>query len=516
MGRLRATPQPLRRPQRRRDTGDTPRITISRLLSDPNLLAPFYSGPSWDRWRACLKAAYAEPLTSRELALFKEVAGDRDPPAKPVREFVAVVGRNGGKDSAVAALATAAALRDYAGSLRPGEMASIVCLACDRDQAAILLRYIRGYFVEVPLLREMVLRETANGLVLVNRVEVVVVTNSYRAPRGRTIPFACLDEAAFYPREGSARPDEEVFAALTPALLRLPGSMIAVISSPHMKSGLLYNKWKKHFGKNDDRVLVVHGASTIFNATLSQAAIDEEMEADPQRAAAEYLAEWRGDLASAFDLELIESAVDRGVAARPPVPGQHYAGYVDASSGRGDSFTCSIGHAEGQKIVQDAFCEWRSPFNAQQVLREAAAFAKTYRLRELWGDQYAVGFITAGFQDCGIAYKERIKVNGRSLDRSDVYLSALPIFTSGRVTLLDHKRTIAQFAALERRAYPTGADKVNHPINGADDCCNAVAGMIVLLSTGKPPWRVSDRALEIVSGHGGALPVSFRKNDGLW
>ena len=41
----------------------------------------------------------------------------------------------------------------------------------------------------------------------------------------------------------------------------LPTSMLIGISSPHKRNGLLYAKWCESYGKDDDDVLVVAGAS---------------------------------------------------------------------------------------------------------------------------------------------------------------------------------------------------------------------------------------------------------------
>jgi len=57
--------------------------------------------------------------------LFREVAGDRDPPARPVKELWIIAGRRAGKDSLASAIATAFAMGDYRKYLRPGETASI-------------------------------------------------------------------------------------------------------------------------------------------------------------------------------------------------------------------------------------------------------------------------------------------------------------------------------------------------------------------------------------------------------
>jgi hypothetical protein len=40
----------------------------------------------------------------------------------------------------------------------------VLCLACDRAQARIVLNYIRGYFAKIPMLAALVERETAEGL----------------------------------------------------------------------------------------------------------------------------------------------------------------------------------------------------------------------------------------------------------------------------------------------------------------------------------------------------------------
>jgi hypothetical protein len=62
-------------------------------------------------------------------------------------------------------------------------------------------------------------------------------------------------------------------------------------------------------------------------------------------------------------------------------------------------------------------------------------------------------------------------------------LDALPLFTSGRVRLLDSKRLVSQFAALERRTSSIGKDRVDHGPGGKDDLCNAAAGALVLAAT---------------------------------
>ena len=121
-----------------------------------------------------------------------------------------------------------------------------MCLAVDRDQAKIILNYTRSYFNEIAELGEMVTRETANGLELSNDAEIAIHTNSFRAVRGRTIACVIFDEVAFWKDENSASPDKEVYNAVGPGLVTLPGSMLIAISSPYRRSGLLFEKWRRH------------------------------------------------------------------------------------------------------------------------------------------------------------------------------------------------------------------------------------------------------------------------------
>ena len=52
--------------------------------------------------------------------------------------------------------AIASGFIDYKKLLRPGERASVLCLAVDKAQASIVEKYTRAYFADVPLLRGQV------------------------------------------------------------------------------------------------------------------------------------------------------------------------------------------------------------------------------------------------------------------------------------------------------------------------------------------------------------------------
>jgi hypothetical protein len=350
-------------------------VDIVQALDDPNLFQRWFAGPSWAVWRAVLKAAFALKMDAADLELFRAVAGGRDPPKHRVRELWCIVGRRGGKDSIASAIACfAAGFIDYRNVLRPGEVASVLCLAVDKAQASIVDRYTRSYFSEIELLRGLVKRETADGLELTTGAELDVLQSNFRNVRGRSVACVVMDEVAFWRSETTAAPDAETYAALVPSLATIPGSMIVGISTPYRRAGLLWQKHRDHFGQPDDDVLCVHGPSRTFNPLLPQKVVDDALKRDPAAARAEWLAEWRDDVSAFLSRELIDAAVDRGVTARPPEKGVEYFAFADPSGGVGDSYTCGISHRDADgKIILDALHEVRAPFDPAVATAEIAA-----------------------------------------------------------------------------------------------------------------------------------------------
>jgi hypothetical protein len=329
----------------------------------------------------------------------------------------------------------------------------------------------------VPALAKLVKRIDADSIELRNRVCIEVHTNSYRAVRGRSLLCVICDEVAFWRSEDSASPDVETAGAVQPGLARIKNSMLILISTAHRRSGLLYQKWRDAYGKNDPEVLVVKGTTLQFNPTFDAKIIERQIASDPQLYRAEYLSEWRDDLSTFISRELLEAAVDVGCLVRPPIDGIQYFAFTDASGGVSDSFTLAVGHHDKDGcVVLDLLFEKRPPFDPYAVTAEIVALLKTYRCGVVVGDNYAAKWVSQAFVKAGAMYRKS------EINRSEIYLSVLPLFTSGRARLLDSPRLISQFAGLERRTFPTGKDRVNHGPAGHDDLCNAAAGALELAS----------------------------------
>jgi hypothetical protein len=452
-------------------------ITASEAISDPNLLGGAFSGESWATWRAALRAAEGLPLDRQQRKAFRAVAG-RDPPRRRVRELWVVAGRRAGKDSIASAIAAAAAMNDYRALLRPGERASILCLAVDRSQARIVSRYIAAYFAGNPLLAPLIERETEDAMELNNGVEIIVSTNSFRAVRGRTIVVAIFDECAFWKDESCASPDFETYNAVAPGMVTLPGAMLVGISTPYRRSGLLFDRWRRFYGQPDDDVLVVRGPSTAFNPALPPRIIDAALERDPEIAAAEWLAEWRSDLADFVSREAVDAVVVAGRYVLPPIAGVRYSAFCDPSGGSSDSMTLAIGHVEGDRAILDCVREVRPSFSPASVVAEFSELLRSYGITTVSGDRYGGQWPTERFREHGIDYRPSDR------PKNDLYLDLLPALNSGRVALLDNPRLISQLCALERRTARGGRDTIDHPAGAHDDVANSVAGVLTSLIGG--------------------------------
>jgi hypothetical protein len=438
------------------------------------LFRPWFSGESWDPWKSVIRGISVLPMSAADTEFFADVAGGRAPPKKRPRESYFIIGRRGGKDSVASAIgACEAAFFDQQDRLRPGERALVAIIACDRDQAKICLNYIRAFF-ELEPLKKMIQRETMDGFELRNRVDISVQTNNFRAPRGRPILLAVLDEVAFFKDENSSSPDTELYRSLVPGTATLNGQIIG-ISSPFMKSGLLFDKWQKHFGKDDDDVVVIQAESRKLNPTLDPAIIEQALADDPAGAAAEWLAQFRDDVAGFIPYSVVDSCVVKDRIELQPQPGCYYHCFLDVASGiakGGDSMTMAIAHqADDGTIVLDLVREVQPPFQTNLVAAEFAEIMRRYGVSSAVSDRVGYGWVSQTFYDEGITlfYSSKTK--------SEIYLAALPLLGmgNGSVQLLDNQRLKSQILNLERRVARGGHESVDHPTgnNFHDDAADS-------------------------------------------
>jgi hypothetical protein len=360
------------------------------------------------------------------------------------------------------------------------------------DQARAVFGYVRGLLEATPVLWAEVAAIKRFEIELKNGIVIAVHSNSFRTVRGRSLVGCVFDEVAFWRDETSAQPDIETYRAVLPSLATTDGLLIG-ISTPYRKLGLLHQKHRDHFAQNDNDILVVQGSSKIFNATLSDAAIAAQREADPTGAVAEWDALFRSDIAAFLDDASIDAAVDHGRPAElPPRASVVYHSFTDMSGGGADASTLCIGHFVAERFVVDVVRGRHGDPHAAAL--EFSQLAKQYHCRTIWGDAYSKEWCAGLYRTAGgLEYRQS------PLPRSELYLEGQVHFTRGLVSIPPHATLLRELRLLERRVARSGKDSVNHGVGGHDDHANSLFGCLYVATKATkrkplsfhPPYVVS-------------------------
>lgn len=447
-----------------------PAPDIVEFVTDPRLLGLGLS-PAQE---ALLRAVYALPMNAEQLDLFRECTGRADPPTNPFQEVCVIAGARSGKDSRIAGpiVCYEALFGGHEAHMHKGERGVIPLVAQDLRATRIAFSYIRHYLTESPLLTGEVEEVLASEIALRSGMAILCFPCTQRSLRGWSIPAAVMDELAFFRLEGAADSDVEIQASIRRGMVGFPQTRLVKISTPYMKSGVLYEDWQR-FGEDDPLRLVWKAPSKVMNPLLA-ARLERERQLDPLRFAREYEAEFAEDLDAFLPAAWVEGAIVTGRHELPPGEGIRYTAAVDPSGGGADTFTLAVAHREGRgmetRVVLDTMRGWRRVGDALSgVVREIAEKVRCYGLAEVIGDRYAAGWVRERFAEAGVRYREA------EADKSVAYLELEPLFAQGRIELLNHPDLVHELRNLERRRLTGGRIRVDHPHGGHDDFANALA-----------------------------------------
>lgn len=448
------------------------------FVTDPQLLGLSLS-PAQE---ALLRTIYGLPLSADQVELYRLCTGRQGLPAAPFGEVTVVAGTRAGKDSRVAApiVCYEALFGGHERHVAKGERGVIVLVAQDLRGTKIAYGYIRAYLAGSPdLAAQLEDAPLAAELTLKNGLQIACFPCTVKSLRGWSVPVGVMDELGFYRLEGQADSDVEVETSIRRGMLTFEGSRLVKISTPYMKSGVLYEDTRRYFGQDDGDVLVWRAPSALMNPGLKAARLERERRRDPERYAREYEGEFAEDLETFLPAAWVEAAMATGRRELAPRLGVHYVAAVDVSAGGPDYFTLAVGHVEGagpeRRVVQDVMRGWRrrgsEMLDLQGVVRQIASLIRPYGLAAVVGDRYGGQWIREAFRAAGLVYRES------EVDRSGAYLEVEPLFAQGRIRVLDHPELLRELKMLERRRRAGGKVLVDHP-SGArhhDDHANALA-----------------------------------------
>jgi hypothetical protein len=460
------------------------RMPMQEYLSHPHLAGRILQGQSWYGWRILLIAAAGEELTDDERVEFKRLTGRDREPGKLCREFIVAADRRAGKTEAMITFAIwIAVFCDHRDVLVPGETGVVLLISQTLHWSREILARIEGALLhgdpQKSPLPSMIVRRTIDTIDLSNGIRIESRPASYRSLRGPTYVVVIADEIAFwYTSVDYANPDSEILAAVRGGMLTTRGPLL-MASSVYAKTGVLYDYYRRYYGAaGPPDILVAYGSTRDFHSTIEQEEIDLLLERDPIANRAEYLSEWRDDVAGFISREIVEACVS-GYYELPPQLGTYrYRCFIDQASGvpEGDSFAAVVAHRSGDRVTVDAIREVRPPFNFFDVVATVLVpLCKTYGIFSITGDNYAGELAKEPVRRAGISFELAAK------HKSELYADPfLGLLNARKIDLPRHERGINQICSLERSVQRSGRDQISHPTHGHDDVANAIAGAVDL------------------------------------
>jgi hypothetical protein len=422
-----------------------------------------------------LKSTYGLELSEAESELYLRATG-RIYVAREQREITLVAGRRGGKTDRIGAkIAVYEAFREH--PIPRGQRAYVLLIAPSLEQAEIAYDYIRKDIESSPILLRKVAKFRDNEIRLKNRITIRCCACSSVAVRGRAVVAAICDEVCFWRNEEtSVHCDEEVLAALRPAMITFPRSKLVKISTPHAKRGVV---WEEYRRRAELSYPVFQLSTMEMNPTISVEFLEEERERNLERFKREYLAEFTDNVVSWIAPEDLDACIVPGRRQLPRVSDGVYVAAVDPAFKQSD-FALAIAHrTSAGLIVVDRVARWtgstKAPLGFERVCREIAEILREYGIDHLEGDQYAAAAIQQEFQKLGLTYKE---VTFNRQTRPRLFNNLKHLLQQRRIELLDQPEPLRQLRSLEESLAADGGIDVR-PDYGKDDLA-IVLGMCAL------------------------------------
>ena len=299
-------------------------ITHPHLLNDRSLsLAQ----------QAFLKATYGLALNSEELEIYQRATGRTESLTVEQNEATLVAGRRAGKNSKIAApIALYEAFRDH--HLTRGDRGYVMLIAPTKRQAKIAMRFIRAYLKSSLLLKRYIACERSDEVELTNGISIACYPCSCVTVRGFSVVCAICDELAFWRHEETAaNPEEEVLAALRPALATSQTAKLIKISTPYRKEGVLWREYQQR-AELDQPVWQL--SSPEMNPTLQLSFLEKERKRDEETFRREFLAQFTDQITAWVVPEVLEACIVRGRIELPRVENADYVVAVDPAFKRND------------------------------------------------------------------------------------------------------------------------------------------------------------------------------------
>ena len=426
-----------------------------------------------DAQLACLKSIYGLPLTPEEMEIYLRGTGRETYDEREHTEATIIAGRQSGKTTKLAAaIACFEAFRDH--GLPPGQEAYVMLLAPTIAQARIALRSIRNYLRGSKILSKRIVRITTDEIILDNGIIIGCYASTYDGVRGRIIVAAICDEMAFWPHEETAaNPDEEVIAALLPAMITVKTAKLVKISTPFAKQGVLWTDFQR---RAELDFLVWQLPSHEMNPKINLSKLEREQRRSEEKYRREYLAEFTDSISGWITPEILDPRIVRGCRELPPVRDGFYVAALDPASRHNDFALAILHRSPDGKIIVDRVARWTgtktAPLVFRTVLGEIKSILDDYGLNSAVGDQFCSDVIRQDLLELGVSYE--ICTFGPQT-RARIFTNLKHLLVQGKIELLEDPELLRQLRNLREERTDRGQIDVRPSGGMKDDLAVAVA-----------------------------------------
>ena len=347
-----------------------------------------------------------------------------------------------------------------------------LCIAPSERQANHIYTKIRAG-LRHPMLRNLVIRETATEILLSNGARIVVLPGGNpKTVTGFSPTLLIIDEAAEL--------KEDTFTEILPSLRFTKGRLI-MISTPHGKTGRFYQT----FHDNDFSKYHVTSIECKVNTP-------EEIEKDRLRMTEmEFQRMVMGEFVEAMDAYfprslVIDNVQDIVQRETPQVSGRDYYLGVDVARYGTDESAYVIVEADrgGMMHVVRIMSTSKKPLT--DVIGRVEALHSTWGFRGIYIDASGIG---AGAVDVlkkkGLPLKNLSNFYGASQtgagvpftlqNKEQLYKNLKLQMETGRLKYPNHEKLIRQLSDMLYEYTEGGHLKIHHPENGHDDFPDALA-----------------------------------------
>ncbi len=468
-------------------------MNIIEFIEDPSLLNDQSLSAAQ---KVSLKAVYGLDLDRKEKAIFRKITGRRKyTPGYEYSEATFILGRRSGKSDKLASNIALFEACSRKHKLSVGVTGIVMLVASEMArQSQILYNYCLEKLEKSPELKKMIQNITATEIMLKNHIMIQVFPAHLARVRGESLVCFVGDEVSFWKSSG-VNIDTDIIDAARPGL-DFPYSKLIKISTPYWMRGEIYNDSKRYWKKDSRDLILFKGSTLLFNPTYSREKIKLMKRKNPVAYRTEILGEFRKDISSMFDTELIEKSINFDRPLELPYQSEYkYFAFTDVAGGGGrDSYAVCIGHKEKDRIIIDVVRSRQPKFNPEEVTLQFSELLKEYHINSVTGDKFSGDFASNIWQKFGITYKKSAKT------KAELYLESESAFNTERVELPNKKLAAMQFKMLVRKTRSGGRDSVDTPSGEPEDEANVIAGVITLFARGPRKiamgWRAGSKVID--------------------